>query len=338
MTEAIRTFDAAVRVYLTEQTAIGLSEETVENYSGRLRRFRNFWAATEPEEDPTPENIREYRDKLTEEGLSKTSVRQYLVELKGFFEFVSDPDFGFYEKNPVSKRMFPKLTNADDRIYDKILDAEDLKLLWKNECPKVKTYTKTQWARNYAIVTLLLDGKIRNGELLNLKLADIDFEYNEIYISKGKGSKTRWVTVSDITITAIKLYLNSGIRPDYCTDDDFLFGTTAEHEYGKGSRKTEWHQGTRQWLSQLVEKHVAAVTGKKGFKTHSLRHNGSILDLNTGVRTERLQAELGHSSITTTEIYSGRLQSVRRTREYHEVAKVRDECAAENMEKLQKLA
>lgn len=334
--EVIKNFEQAVQVYLTEQTAIGLSEKTLQNYSKRLRRFKDFWIATDPKANPTPEDIRAYRDILLAEGLSKSTVKQYLVELKGFFEFTSDVEFGFFEKNPVSKRMYPKITNADDKIYDKILDAEDLKKLWKNECPK--GISKKTWARDYAITTLLLDSKMRNGEVLNMKLSDIDFEYKEIVIPRGKGGKKRWVSVSDITITAIQLYLKCGIRPDYCTDDDVVFGTTAAHLFGKGRREIEWHKGTQQWLSQLVERHVALVTGKHGFMSHSLRHNGAILDLNTGTRLERLQAELGHSSVTTTEIYSGRLQSVRRTRDYYEVANVRDECARENMEKLQALA
>lgn len=335
--EALRNFDKATLVYLTEQKSIGLSDQTVENYSRRIKRFREFWGGTEPEDNPTAEDIRNYRDKLLADGLSKSTVKQYMIELKSFFDFGCDGEFGFFEKNPVSKRMYPKVTENEDHIYEKILTAEDLKLLWNSKKPK--EYTLEKWARNYAIVTLLLDGKIRNKELLDLKPSDIDFEFKEIEIRNGKGGKHRWVTVSDITITAIQLYLQSGIRPEYCTDDDCLFGTTASHEYGNGSRKkVDWHKGTRQWLSKLVEKHIFQITGKNGFMSHSLRHNGAMIDLNTGVNHARLQAELGHSSITTTEIYSGRLQSVRKTRDYKAVVEERNKCAAENAEKLQRLA
>ena len=333
MTNAIKLFDQAKQAYLTEQLSIGLSEETVKNYSARLKRFREFWAAGEPQDDPQPTDIRAYRDRLLADGLAKTTVKQYLIELKGFFTFTSDPEIGFYERNPVSAKMYPKITDADERIYDKILDTKDFIKLWKNERPC--NYSTPYWERNYAIVTLLLDAKLRNSEVLNLKVSDMDLDYHEIEVKRGKGKKRRWVTVSDITVTAIQLYLESGIRPDYCTDDDYLFGTTAEHKYGEFNRTAEvWHKGSRQWLSALVERHIALVTGKHGFMTHSLRHNGAVLDLNTGTRTERLQAELGHSSITTTEIYSGRLQSVRKARDYQKVAEERDRCARENKEKL----
>lgn len=327
--EVIRKFDSAVESYLAEQRNIGLSPETVGNYSRRLKRFRDFWVETNPTADPSAEDVRNYRDQLLADGLSKKTVKQYLVELKGFFTFACDDDFEIYKKNPVSKRMYPKLTDADDKIYEKILSTDDIVKLWKNAKPK--DYTLEKWARNYAIIVLLLDAKIRNKELLDLKVSDIDFDYNEIEVRNGKGNKRRWVTLSDISITAIKLYLESKIRPDYCTDDDYLFGTTASHAYGNAARKNiEWHRGTRQWLSQLVDKHIYQVTGKDGFMSHSLRHNGAILDLNTGVSDRRLQAELGHASITTTEIYSGRLQSVRKSRDYKAVIEERNKCAAEN--------
>lgn len=332
----IRNFDAAVRAYLTESASIGLAEETIRNYGKRIKRFRTFWTETEPTENPTAEDIRNYRDHL-QETVAKKTAKQYLVELKAFFEFACDSDFAFFEKNPVSRKMYPKLTDEDDTMYKKILTADDLKALWKNQRPK--GFARTTWARNYAIVTLLLDGKIRNKELLDLRLSDIDFEYGEIEIRKGKGDKHRWITVSDISLTAIKLYLEAGVRPENLSDDDYLFGTAASHEFGNGMRKkADWHKGTRQWLSELVEKHIARVTGKHGFRSHSLRHNGSIIDLNTGKSLERIQSELGHSSITTTEIYAGRLQSVRKTRDYKSVVETRDKCAAENAERLQRLA
>ena len=336
MTIAIEKFEHAQKVYLAEQAAIGLSGKTIQNYSGRLKRFKEFWEQTDPKADPTPEDIRSYRNMLLESGLAKTTVRQYLLELKGFFGFCCDDDFDLYDSNPVSKRMYPKITDADDKIYDKILSADDLKLLWRNQPPTY--WQKHNWARNYAIVVLLLDGKIRNIELLNLRLSDIDFGYNEIEIRCGKGKKRRWVTVSDISTTAIKLYLQSGIRPDYCSEDDLLFGSAILKVKDVSNKESkDWHQGSRAWLSELVERHIKSVTGKSGFRTHSLRHNGAILDLNTGVRKERLQAELGHSSITTTEIYAGRLQSVRKTREYYDVIAYRDQCAEENKKMLEAL-
>ena len=328
-------FDKAVYAYLKDARYKGVSQKTYSNYEKRLKYFREFWLGSDHSSAPTADTIRAWRDSLSDRGLSASTVKQYLVELKAFFEFASDEelhDIPYFKKNPVSKKLFPRNTGEAKKPYDKILDNDDIKLLWRNKKGTQGKY----WARNYAIITLLLDGKIRNAELLDMKLKDIDFEHKEVVIPKGKGNKYRVVTLSDISLSAIKLYLKSGLRPKKCSDDDFLFGTTAAHVFGEGCNigKEPWHRGTSQWLSKLVENHVKNVTGKSGFRTHSMRHNGAVIDLNNGSSLERIQAELGHASITTTEIYAGRLQPVRHAREMADVIAYRDECANKNIKAL----
>lgn len=332
-------FDKAVAAYLSDAANKGVSQKTLRNYTSRLSYFREYLEAEHSGEfsSPTVDTVRSWRDNLLSKGLSPTTVKQYLVELRAFFEFATDPELHtnpYYKKNPVSKKLFPLIGQENKKPYDKILTNADLQKLWAN---RPNTRSKT-WARNYAIITLLLDGKIRNAELLDMKLKDIDFEYKEAVIRKGKGDKYRVVTLTDISLSAIKLYLKSGARPDYCTEDDYLFGTTAAHTFGGRSKgETErWHKGSSQWLSDLVETHVKNVTGKSGFRTHSMRHNGAVIDLNNGSSMERIQSELGHSSITTTELYAGRLQPVRHAREMQEVIAVRDEWAKKNMKALEK--
>ena len=330
-------FDKAVSAYLTDARYKGVSEKTFQNYEKRLKYFREFWLESYSSSAPSTDVVRAWRDSLLERGLSASTVKQYLVELKAFFEFASDEelhDDPYFPKNPVSKKLFPRNAGEAKKPYDKILDNDDIKLLWQN---KIRTQGK-YWARNYAITTLLLDGKIRNAELLDMKLKDIDFEHKEVVIPKGKGNKYRIVTLSDISLSAIKLYLKSGLRPSDCTEDDLLFGTTAAHTFGENNKANNepWHRGTSQWLSKLVETHVKNVTGKSGFRSHSMRHNGAVIDLNNGSSLERIQAELGHASITTTEIYAGRLQPVRHAREMADVIAVRDEWAEKNLEILAK--
>lgn len=332
---AVENYDCAVRTYLADAKHKGVSEKTYGNYEKRLNYFREFWLESDHSSAPSADIVRAWRDSLLERGLSASTVKQYLVELRAFFEFSSDEelhDNPYFKKNPVSKKLFPKADADTRKPYDKILGNDDIKLLWQN---KTRTGGK-YWARNYAVITLLLDGKIRNAELLDMKLSDIDFKHKEVVIPKGKGNKYRVVTLSDISLSAIKLYLKSGLRPKNCSDDDYLFGTTAAHVFGKDSvEKTEpWHRGTSQWLSKMVETHVRNVTGKSGFRTHSMRHNGAVIDLNTGSSLERIQSELGHASITTTEIYAGRLQPVRHAREMEDVIAVRDKWAEKNMKAL----
>lgn len=332
----VSTFDSLVAEYISDLKHNDTSERTLSNYQKRLGYFREFWSATDPQSSPTVSDVRDWRDSMLDNGLSKTTVRQYMVELNGFFEFATDDRMvgdKAYKSNPIFKRLYPRRTNDEKKPYDKVLDADDLKSLWQNIKRKG---TDKLWARNYAIVTLLLDGKIRNAELLELRLDDIHFSdeddpYDYLVVRKGKGKKYREVDLNEISVSALKIYLKSGIRPASAADADYLFGTTAEHKFGGTSvGNSEWHKGSTAWLSKLVEKHVKDVTGKSGFRTHSMRHNGSIMELNNGASLETLQSELGHSSITTTELYAGRLQSKRNRMKIKEVIAERDKWAEIN--------
>lgn len=316
MSEFIKKYDEAVRVYVKDLKNTGSSAKTVANYCNVLRYFGEHWGNSNPQKDPCVTDIRAWRDSLfTENNLQKSTVKQYLKALSAFFCYCSDPSWGedkIYKSNPVAKRLFPQTKKEEQRPYDILMPDEKVALLWKNEC--ISNRRQDMWPRNYAIVVLLLSTELRNGELLDLTPNDIDWDYGEVTVERGKGNKYRIVDLPEIAKTAIQIYLSSGIRPEYASDDEPLFGTTAPKEYGARVTGNTWHKGTTQWLSGIVERHVKAVTGISDIRTHDLRHIGARLDLNNGARAEFLQMKLGHASLTTTQIYSGRL-TARRGRE-----------------------
>ena len=328
-------YDNAVKSFLREEISIGSQDTTIKNYTKRLRYFRDFWESECSDDTPLVDVVRSWRDSLIEKGLATSTIRQYMVELKAFFEYAFSE--GYFESNPVGNKMLPRAKFAKSKPYDKMFDSDDLMKLWVN---RRTSRTDRLWARNYAIIILLLDGKIRNAELLDLRLCDVHFAdkndpYNYVIINHGKGDKYREVDLSDISASALKIYLKSGIRPKNLADDDFLFGTTAEHKFGgTSSGKESWHRGSSAWLSKLVEGHVKKVTGKSGFRSHAMRHNGANIELNDGTSIEAIQAELGHSSIQTTQIYTGKLQSKRHRVDTSKVFAKRDEWAERNMRML----
>lgn len=340
MNTVIQKYETASAEYLAELTRQGLSENSIHNYEKRMRLFKEFWIGRNPKTDPTCEDVKAWRDSLLEKGSAASTVKQYLVELKAFFNYACDEDRSDsvrFSGNPVKAKIYPVVKK---KPYENVFTPEDLKKLWVNKTYRTKD---SLWDRNYAIITLLLDGKIRQAELLDLRLSDVHFAdqydpYDYVIVRKGKGDKYREVDLNQISVTALKLYLKSGIRPEGLSDDDPLFGTTAEKVFGGTTKgvQTEWHKMSGAGLSKLVESHVRNVTGKAGFRTHSLRHNGAIMDLNNGISTEELQAELGHSSITTTQIYSGRLQSKRNRKNMADVIAARDEWAEKNQAMLEK--
>lgn len=330
---AIEKFDAASAAYLRNATFTGKSADTLENYRYRLLRFREAWLAAHdgvPEHDPDFTDVLNYRDGLLENGAAASTVRQYLVELRAFFDAMEKPRFvpGIsYPENPVDTDFYPVVKK---RPYDMILTDDQVKMLLPYRKPE--NAKKATWTRNYAFVALILATKIRNSELLSLTLADLDFEAGELTVNHGKGDKFRVVDFPPFAQAAVLLYLQSGLRPGNLPDSAPLFGTTAEHKASCGATDSgEWHKGSDVWLSECVRRHVLAVTGVDNVRTHDLRHVGARLYLNAGASMEFLQSELGHSSMSTTQIYSGRLQARRGRNSAKEILADMERVAASNM-------
>lgn len=332
--QGIEKFKYYMQLYLDDVAHSNKSEQTVRNYGKAFKQFIEYWNEYgELENDPRTPLFRAWRNAMDAKGLKPSTVKNYLMALHIFFSYYADEESDAGElvyggRNPVSKKLYPKQENKQ---YDVILSDEQVSLLWANERPTSKQ--AHHWARNYCICVLLLDSKIRNAECLDLRLSDVFLNEGFLIVRHGKGGKQREVTLSPISVSAIRLYLASGLRPSSLSDDDYLFGTTADATglYGQ----TEWHRGTSQWLSSLIERHVFSVTGVHNVRTHDLRHIGARLNLNTGVTLEALESELGHSSFAVTQIYTGKLQTRQSKRDgARNAMRIRDEWAARNMEML----
>lgn len=332
MLSCIEKYDAACARYLHRCEKNKLSLTTVENYSRRLSAFRTFLTESDAQEISYA-TVEAWRDALDESGLSASTINRYLGDLSIFFTALQKPSYPAelrYDANYVSDDFYEKSVS---RPYTHLLPDSAVSLLWRNKCPDGRM--KATWPRNYAIVVTLLAQKIRNSELLDLRLSDVHFDEQYMVVRCGKGGKYREMDLEPICATAIQLYLQSGLRPANLSDDDYLFGTTAAKVKGAvGEHGEEWHRMSRQFVSQIVERHVAAVTGETGYRSHAMRHAGAKLCLNTGDSMEQIQADLGHSDLRTTAIYSGRLQTRRNRAQAQDAAAERDRQARYNEELL----
>ena len=297
-----RRIMSALDSWLRNVQSTGAEPRTVTAYASVANSFYAYLVESGlSTEAPTFTTIQSYRDSLFDRGLSIVTVKYHLVVLRSFFAYASSPELGedsFYEANPVSIYLMPSLRKQEKRPYDILLTDEQVCKLWRNS--PIRTTHPENWPRNYAIVILLLTTELRNAELRALTPADIDYENALLRVEHGKGDKFRTVDIPEITVTALRQYMESGIRPSALPDTAPLFGTL---------RSGEWKAGTKQWLSELVERHVRSVTGVPNIRSHDLRHVGSRLDLNAGMPENELQSKLGHSSPITTQRYSGRLMT-----------------------------
>ena len=330
----LEKFDAACAAYLRNLTLRGKSEDTVRNYRSRLGLFRSWWIDLhdgQPEADPRYSDVLSYRDFLLEDDREPVTVRQYLVELKKFFATMEKPIFGpdlVYLLNPVDADYYPSVKKRP--LGPILADSDVLKLLPYQRPANAKNAT---WARNYAFCALILATKIRNAELLNLTLNDLDFAAGELTVAHGKGDKFRVVDFPVFAQAAVLLYLQSGVRPATAPAHLPLFGTTAQHVAGAGRTDNEkWHTGTTAWLSECIRRHVLAVTGVDNVRSHDLRHIGARTDLNGGASLEQIQSELGHSSMNTTQIYTEKLLARRGRNAAREILDRMDEIGSRNMD------
>lgn len=345
--QVLDKYDRATEFFLHERKAQGKSQYTLKNYRESLRYFRDFFVrihdGEEEVKDPGYLDFQKWRDEMLGNGMAVLSTVRHFNDMHSFYSFVTGEEFsdlGFYDRNPISRKLYPSDRWAMKRPYEQILTDEQVSLLWKYTPNKLNGTGGTRYsARNYAIVVVLLSTEIRNAELLDLKLSDLDFEYEEIQIWKGKGNKYRCVDFPKIAQTAVKLYLQSGVRPEWATDDDYLFGTSREK--AKGAIKDiegTWHKGSSRWLSDVVKRHVKKVTGVDNVTSHDLRHVGSRLDLHNGMETVELQAKLGHSEFQTTQIYCGKLGTKRKRISAREAYRERDAQTERNLELLEAMS
>lgn len=327
MTAVKEKFDKASAEYLRRLEYNNLSPCTLRNYRTVLNGFSSFLAEQDSDTEDLYDLVEQWRDGMLSGGSKPSTVRQKLTTLKIFFDKATRRSFPAalrYAENPVDEDFMPKNVK---RPYEEILTDEQVIMLYQNTAPP---RFSEKWARNYAMIQLCLNEKIRNAELLDLRLSDLDFAHHELTVESGKGRKFRIVDLTELTEQAITQYLDSGIRPAYLGDDDYLFGTNAPHEFSQNSAIADteaWHRGTTNFLSLAIERTVKAVTGVDSVRSHDLRHVGARVCLNAGQSMEELQGQLGHSSITTTQIYADRLLQRRRRDSARAVLAARDEAA-----------
>lgn len=338
MQEVLNKYDKAAEFYLHELKARDRSKTTIKNQFYSVNNFRTFFVQRHEGEDEVSDpkylDFQAWRDDMEAKGKAMSTINRYMSDVRSFFSVVSNEELEemrFYEKNPCPARVVPPADKPSEKPYDQILTDEQVSLLWENYNRTSGGRTWKYWPRNYAIIMILLTTEIRNKELLDLRLCDVDFEYGELQVMSGKGNKYRCVDCPEIALSAIKLYLKSGLRPERLSDDDYLFGTTSVQDgFAPCVKGDVWKRGSRNWLSELVARHVKMVTGVENVSTHDLRHVGARLDLHNGMRAEELQAKLGHESLTTTQIYSGKLGVNRKRRTAEGVYAERDYQAERN--------
>lgn len=267
----VEQLEVASAAWLRDLGEQGRLSRTVEAYASTLADFTSFFGADEDKSDiPSYAEVLLWRGNLESRGCKERTIAQYLRQLRAFFDWACE--HGWYQANPVLKRLIPSVSDLPPAEYVALHDWQLQRLYTFNRPQNAKA---TTYPRNYAIVIMLLTTDLRNGELLHLTPADLHWLDNVIAARDGHTGEVRQVAFSDLAQSAVRIYLASGIRPQDLPDTAPLFGNTApKGSFGPraSDESREWQHGSRQWLSALVESHVKAVAFTPSVRCEELRH------------------------------------------------------------------
>lgn len=264
----------------------GASPHTLAAYRRDLDEYASFHAdrgVVSPDE-VTRESVAAFISALRVRGLAPSTVERKVAAIKGFHKFLLRE--GLTQNHPTARTPLPKVP---ERLPD-VISIEDADRLLSQPFPDGPV-----GLRDRAILEVLYGCGLRVSELANLDTTDLDLDSGFCRVF-GKGSKERLVPVGGLAAAAVAAYLGAGrrfLRPvrSVVTADSALFLST------RGARLS------RQVVHRLVAAYGLRV-GLEGLHPHTLRHSFATHLLEGGADLRALQEMLGHSDISTTQVYT----------------------------------
>lgn len=265
------------------------SQKTIANYRHYLVRLSDF-AGDIKVSDVDSDMIRKWRLWLNRLGtsssdeLGKSTQNYHLIALRSFLRYCA--------KREINAMAPDKIELArTTRSQVTFLTPEELERL--AEKPDIST---VNGLRDRAIIELLFSSGLRVSELVGLDREHINLERREFMV-RGKGQKDRPIFISEAAATWIKLYLSK--REDNSSPLFIRYG---------GSKKTDnsgnYKRLTARSVQRLVARYALLAGITKHVSPHTLRHSFATDLLMNGADLRSVQAMLGHSNISTTQIYT----------------------------------
>ncbi|MDR2709475.1 MAG: tyrosine recombinase [Elusimicrobiota bacterium] len=257
---------------LAKNTAVSYRLDLMQFFEHLSKNNLNLFAITH-------QDITEFLFKLKTDGLKSSSIYRMMESIKQFYKFL------VYENklsdNPAQNIASPRIASN----IPEILSVQEVDVLLKS-IPDTNIIN----IRNRAMFELAYACALRVSELVALRFEDINFKENFLIVKNGKGSKQRVVPFGQTAKNYLEIYLRN--RKPNTDPREFIF-------YSKKSKQ----------VSRITVSHALSALAKKaGFTKrvypHILRHSCASHLLNGGADIRFVAEILGHSSISTTQIYT----------------------------------
>jgi tyrosine recombinase XerC len=286
-------WEAALLAFERDQDRRAVAPATRRAYRADLREL----AAWATERGAEPDELR-YRDlrgfaaRLSERGLAKSSVGRKLAAVRGFFEGMVNA--GVIDANPAQLLPTPKREQRLPRALGREQVAELL--------DRIPARTPLE-IRDRAMFELAYSCGLRAEEIVNLDLTSIDFEGEQVRVL-GKGAKERLAPIGEPAQKALRRYLETGRHTLVeSRGEEALFLSRT----GRRLSTSDVRRRLQKWVSEL------ALAGR--ISPHALRHSFATHLLEGGADLRSIQELLGHSNVSTTQVYT-RVEPSRLRREY----------------------
>ena len=256
-------------------------DTTVNSYSEDIYKYLEYMESKNISSalDISYNNLLDYLKYLDDNKYEVSSVARKIVSIKAFHKYLSENynviDISTKINTPRFYRKLPNILTIEE--VDNLLD--------------IKLDTPFDY-RNKAMLELMYSSGLRVSELINLELSDIDLNNNSVRCF-GKGSKERIVPIGEYSSKYLSIYINEyrdSMKKGYYTEKIFL------NNHGK--------EMTRQGFFKIIKRIAKDKDINKNITPHMLRHSFATHLLNNGADLRTIQEMLGHSSISTTQIYT----------------------------------
>lgn len=254
-----------------------VSQHTLINYSSDIKKFNAF---LENKDILKVErlDLRKYLAHLKTNNLQKRSINRKLSAFRSFFKFLVRE--GYLKVNPVDGVASPK----KEKKLPIFLDVN--KVIKLIETPEKNT---VMGLRDRAILETLYSTGIRVSELVGISIGKIDFISGIIKVL-GKGRKERLVPIGDRALRAIRVYLDA--LDVEKKDSSALFLNKSKRRIGVRS------------VQNIVNKYIRIASMREDISPHTFRHSFATHLLDNGADLRSVQELLGHTSLSTTQIYT----------------------------------
>ena len=276
-----------------------LSPQTIRSYSMALKmyiEYLNSFAGIKPErvelKDITADSLKRFLASMGEsEGISPNTQNQRLSALKTFVRYAISEHPAFLQDGQRILAIPSKRSSAHEIVY---LEKEAMKVLLT-----VPDQTSARGRRDLAILAMLYDTGARIQELIGLKVKEVRLVKPETVTLLGKGRKMRTVPIMAETARIVESYMHDrGFLKQSACGDIHLFSSTNRAQF------------TRPGIAKILKRYFAiakdanpTILFPKDIHPHAIRASKAIHLLESGVNIIVIRDFLGHTSVTTTQVY-----------------------------------